>query len=167
MTKGRLVRLVCALCMTALLFALAAFAVEGWLVFLDWAKTAPEGNWIAADVAVGVVALAWLIRRRKRASRMISREVARGIIEERLKHLRQVSYNELLKRRSETHYECIPGARGREYRVETTVFWDSPKKKDNLRVMVSVGGAGVSAWRRMCGDFIRAPDGRFVGERSR
>jgi hypothetical protein len=167
MNKGRLFGLVGALCVTALLFALAGFAVKEWLVFLDWAKTAPDGNWIAANVAVGAVALAWLIRRRRRASRMISREVARGIIEERLKHLRQVSYNELLKRRGETHYECIAGARGREYQVETTVLWDRPKKKDNLRVMVSVAGGGVSNWKPMSGDFIRAPDGSFVGERSR
>jgi hypothetical protein len=167
MNTARLVRLVAALCVTALLFALAAFAVEEWLVFLDWAKTAPEGNWIAADAAVGAVALAWLIRRRKRAARLISREVARGIIEERLKLLRQVSYNELLKRRGETHYECLPGVRGREYQVETTVLWDRPKKKDNLRVLVSVAGGGISAWKPMIDDFIRAPDGSFVGERSR
>jgi hypothetical protein len=167
MNKAGLIRLIAALCVTALLFALTVLAVEEWLVFLDWAKTAPEGKWIAVDIAAGLVALAWLIGRRKRASRMISREVARGIIEERLKHLRQVPYAELLKRRGETHFECIPGATGREYRVETSVLWDRPKKKDNLRVMVSVAGGGVSALKPMLDDFILAPNGSLVGERSR
>jgi hypothetical protein len=156
-----------ALCMTALLLALTVFAVEELLSFLAWARTDPQGKWIAAEAAIGVVALAWLVRRRRRSTRMISREVARGIIDERLRRLRQVSYGELAKRRGETHYECIPGARGREYRVETTVRWDSPKKKDNLRVMVSVAGGGVGAWKPLGGDFIVAPDGSFIGERSR
>jgi hypothetical protein len=168
MNKALLVRLIAALCVTALLFALAAFAVEGELVFLDWAKTAPQGKWIAVDIAVGQVALTWLVLRRRRASRMISREVARGIIEQRLKHLRQVPYAELVKRRGEAHFECIPGAPGREYRVETRVIWDRPKKKNNLRVLVSVAGGGVSVFSRpMLDDFILAPDGSFVGERAR
>jgi hypothetical protein len=167
MGKGRLIRWVGALCVTGLLFGLAAFAVEEWLVFIDWAEMAPNGRWIAADAAVGLLALAWLIGRRRRAARMISREVARGIIEERLQHLRHVPYGELLKRRGETHFECIPGARGREFRVETTVRWDRPKKKDNLRVMVWVAGGGISPMRPMGDDFILAPNGSFVGERSR
>src|SRR5579864_419466 len=167
MNQGRLFRWLAALCVTALLFAFAAFAVEEWLVFLDWAKTAPEGKWIAVEIAAGLVALAWLIGRRKRAARMISREVVRGIIEERLKHLRQVPYAELLKRQGETHFECIPGAKGRGYRVETSVIWDRPKKKDDLRVMVSVSGGGVSAFKPMLDNFILAPNGSFVGERSR
>jgi hypothetical protein len=167
MNMSRLIRWLAALGVTAALFTLGGFAVAEWLVFLDWVKTAPERKWIALDIAAGLVVLAWLVGRRKRAARMISREVARGIIEERLNHLRQVPYAELVKRRGETHFESIAGARGREYRVETSVIWDRPKKKDNLRVLVSVAGGGVSAWRPMLEDFILAPDGSFVGKRSR
>jgi hypothetical protein len=165
MGSARLFRWLAALAVTASLVALTAFAIEEWLVFLDWAQAAPEGKSIAAEAAVGVVALAWLIQRRRHGARTIGREVARGIIEERLRILRQISYTDLLKRRGETHYECIPGARGREYRVETSVIWDRPKKKDNLRVMVSVAGGGVGTWRPMGDDFIRAPDGSFIRSR--
>jgi hypothetical protein len=85
-----------------------------------------------------------------------------------LVHLRSVGYQALLAMLGKpAHYRSAP-VDGQVYNVERQVLWDStlppPRGDGNLRVLVSVDDVGVSAFRPLTGDFIIAPDGRFVGE---
>ena len=119
---------------------------------------------LAGILAAAVVALL-AIRMRSRMRSANSRLVAQGIIAERLSVLRRVSYSDLLQRSTETPCDTVIGLDGGEYQVETEVCWNEPHlKAGNLRVMVSVDGGSVSAFKPLLGTFIMAPDGSFVGE---
>jgi len=93
----------------------------------------------------------------------MGREIARAIIEDRLKELRQLSYRELVERVGRVSCDCINGPDGKEYQAETEARWDG-KPGGNVRVIVAVDGPGVSAFKPLTGDFIMSADGSFVGE---
>ena len=93
----------------------------------------------------------------------MSREVAQIVIDGKLRDLRKVSYDELVKRMKHPVSEFVDGPDGEKYQLETQVFWDSTKG-GNVRVMVSADGGGISAFLPMSGDFILSPEGSFIGE---
>jgi hypothetical protein len=93
----------------------------------------------------------------------MSREIARAIIEDRLKELRKFSYGELVKLVGQIPCDRVNGPDGEEYQVEIETRWDS-KASGNIRVIVTVDGPGASAFRPLTEAFIMSADGSFVGE---
>jgi hypothetical protein len=93
----------------------------------------------------------------------MSREIARAIIDDKLKELRKLSYAELAERVGRVSCDCVNGADDQEYQVETEVRWDS-KTGGNIRLIVAADGPGVSAFRSLTGAFIMLPDGSLLGE---
>ena len=89
---------------------------------------------------------------------------ATKLLETTLESLRALSYLELVDRylNSHEHRETV-GESGVNYQIETQAFWDTGDP-GNLRVLVSIDDGGWSAWSPLSVDFIRAPDGSFVGE---
>ncbi|HEV8682923.1 MAG TPA: hypothetical protein VGS09_09135 [Actinomycetota bacterium] len=82
-----------------------------------------------------------------------------------VERLRNLSYEELLQFRDAQVNE-VSGSSGMTYEIEIESFWDNPRKKTNLRVLVRLD-AVVRGWRRrlkITDDFIIAPDGSFIGE---
>jgi hypothetical protein len=81
-----------------------------------------------------------------------------------IQRLRGLSFDELATMESNAEHRPMVTAAGRPLMLETEVFWDD-REKTNLRVMVDVWDPA----KRVSGsiakdDFIRAPDGSFVGE---
>ena len=89
---------------------------------------------------------------------------ARGILEAELAPLRSASYSDLVTRLldHEESYERV-GASGTRYAVEIRAFWDGVPQ-GNLRVRAMIDDSGWRAFIPVVEDFIRAPDGSFVGE---
>jgi hypothetical protein len=81
-----------------------------------------------------------------------------------IERLRSVSYAELLDQREGPVHYPIRSRSGRQLIGETYVFWDGGEHGP-LRVMVDVCEPRPGIVRSIAsGDFIRAPDGSFVGE---
>ena len=93
----------------------------------------------------------------------MSREIARSIIKARMKELRKLSYEELVKLVGQIRCDHIDVPDDEEYQLEIETRWDS-KTGGNIRVMVAVDGPGVSAFRPLTEAFIMSADGSFVGE---
>jgi len=93
----------------------------------------------------------------------MSREIARVMIEDRLRELRKSSYGELIKLVGQVRCDRINGPDGEEYQVETEIRWDSRTGGD-IRVIVAIDGPGVSAFRPLTEAFIVLADGSFIGE---
>lgn len=93
----------------------------------------------------------------------MSREIARAIIEDRLKELRKFSYGELVELVGQIPSDRMNGPDGQEYQVETETRWDD-KAGGNIRVIVAVDGPGASSFRPLTGAFIMSADGSFIGE---
>jgi hypothetical protein len=94
----------------------------------------------------------------------MSREIARGIAEDRLRELRKHSYRELVELVGEVSCDSIHGPDGEEYQVETEARWDS-KTGGDVRVIVAIDGGGVSTFRPLMEAFILSADGSFIGEK--
>jgi hypothetical protein len=92
----------------------------------------------------------------------MSRDVAREIAEDRLKHLRHRSYDELRPSVGQVFAEDVTGRDGVDYQVEVEIRWDA-KAEGNIRVMVAVDGGGVSSIAPLWADLIIAPDGSVIG----
>jgi hypothetical protein len=92
-------------------------------------------------------------------------EEAGLVLEGKLRALRASSYAELMALLEPQHL-LERGPSGTEYRVELQAFWDDPRAKEDLRVMVTVRPSQGAELRfgPLTDDFIRAPDGRFIGE---
>ncbi|HXU49116.1 MAG TPA: hypothetical protein VN727_08715 [Candidatus Binatia bacterium] len=92
----------------------------------------------------------------------MDREVARTLINQELRRLKESPYRELLKLLDKTSTTMLEGPDGVTYQMETQAFWDS-KAGGNIRVMVSVDdGRFFSAVKPLTGDFIISPDGSFL-----
>jgi hypothetical protein len=94
----------------------------------------------------------------------MSREIARAIVEDRLKELPKLSYGELAKLVGQVSCDRIKRPDGAEYQVETEARWDS-KAGGNIRVIVAADGPGASAFRPLTETFIMSADGSFMGEK--
>lgn len=101
------------------------------------------------------------------------------VLSEQLDRLRLLTYAQLVERvpprrrrilglvtrvldEDEERFE-VEGTGGVGYAVQVRVFWDAADGGE-VRVMVAVSGGGRSFTRPLTGDFIVAPDGRFVDE---
>ena len=90
---------------------------------------------------------------------------AGGILEQQISSLRERPYSELKQLVEARVIQTlkIVGASGTRYNVEAQALWDS-KKRDNIRVLASIDDGGTRAFHPVTCDFIKAPDGSFVGE---
>ena len=93
----------------------------------------------------------------------MSIQEARSLIAQEIAKYRQISYEDLLHFREEVDTYEVSGLSAEVYQIEVQAFWDSGEP-GNLRVMVSIDGGGIPAWRPLTNDFILSPDGKFIGE---
>jgi hypothetical protein len=93
----------------------------------------------------------------------MNEQVAYSLIGGCLKELRQRSYHELVALIGRQETRKVVGEDGKEYQLETQVFWDS-KAGGDVVVMVSADDGGWRAFKPLVDDFIMASDGSFVGE---
>jgi hypothetical protein len=101
---------------------------------------------------------------KRRKLRDMDRAEAFSVAEAELKELRRTTYSQLVERLLDKQ-ESVErvGASGARYAVEIQAFWDD-KPNGNLRVSTAVDDGGWRAFVPLVVDFIRAPDGSFVGE---
>ena len=87
-----------------------------------------------------------------------------ALIEQELAVLRNEPYEQLVSRRSaeSVEFERV-GPSGVKYQVEIQVFWDD-RPGGNIRVLGCIDNGGWRAFVPLSRDFIKAPDGSFVGE---
>ena len=90
---------------------------------------------------------------------------AGGILDQQIGSLRERPYSELKQLVEGRLIQIleIVGASGARYCVEAQAFWDS-KKETNIGVLASIDDGGTRAFHPVTCDFIKAPDGSFVGE---
>jgi hypothetical protein len=90
-------------------------------------------------------------------------EAATWVVSE-IERLRSLSYGDLRALESQREHRPMETADGSTLGLETQVFWDD-RQRQNLRVMVDVWDPSKRISRSIAkDDFIRAPDGSFVGE---
>jgi hypothetical protein len=81
-----------------------------------------------------------------------------------IERLRSLSYDDLLALESQREDWTMETADGRTLGLETQILWDD-RQRQNLRIMVDVWDPSKRISRSIVkDDFIRAPDGSFVGE---
>lgn len=87
------------------------------------------------------------------------------ILEREVSKLRTQSYIELLHwaKSQKASYMKTSGRSGKEYQISSQAFFDD-KKRQTIRVMVSIDDGGLSAFVPKNESFIMAPDGSFVDE---
>jgi hypothetical protein len=73
------------------------------------------------------------------------------------------SYAELVTLLGKPQAVPLRGGSGATYQLELEVNWDG-RPGDALRVLGSIDDGGLRAVKRLCEDFILAPDGGVVGE---
>jgi hypothetical protein len=91
-------------------------------------------------------------------------EEAAALLEQELRPLRRESYGDLVKRiGSDVQTVERQGSGGAAYQIEIQVCWDH-RPGGNIHVMGSIDDGGWRAFRPLTRDFIKTPDGSFVGE---
>ena len=94
----------------------------------------------------------------------MDKEQAAAIAEACLDRLRTIGYAELKRRADEGVIDTEEVTKdGHDYQLEIQYLIDDPRTLD-IRVSVGVDDGGWSAFAPLCRDFIKAPNGRFVGE---
>ena len=105
-----------------------------------------------------------MFRRKRRLPDEVWLKLSTWISDE-VGRLRQMRYEELLQMKDKPIHVEVMLDSGDILIGETMVFWDDRREQRNLRVIVDVWDPR----RRVSGsiaseDFIRAPDGSFIGE---
>jgi hypothetical protein len=90
-------------------------------------------------------------------------QIAHAVLDDRLKVLRQRTFEELVALIGCPDANSAVGEDGKAYQLETQVFWDR-KKGGDIHVIVAVDDGGWSAFKPLSAGFMMAPDGTFVGE---
>ncbi len=97
---------------------------------------------------------------------MRDKQEARQLVTDVLRHLRDLSHDELVRRFVGQPPETreIRAHSGTVYELEVQGFWDDRRQR-TVRVLVSVFDDTLRAMLSpLSEDFIKAPDGSFVGE---
>ena len=89
--------------------------------------------------------------------------IAAEILLEEVGKLRALSYAELVGRIGDPEVREITGSDGKRYQVETGCHWDSVEG-GNVRVITAIDDGKLTDIAPLTDDFIKAPDGSFVGE---
>jgi len=90
---------------------------------------------------------------------------AGSIMDRYVTRLRALPYQELRRRVENEVVETSEtiGPSETRYQLEVQAFWDD-RAKCNIRVIVAIDDGGSRAFHPLTRDFIKAPDGSFVGE---
>jgi hypothetical protein len=89
---------------------------------------------------------------------------ARGLLRDVLATYRGWSYEQLCaKIAATTEHRQIVGPSGVTYQITIRMWWDA-QPQGNVRVGASIDDGGLRAFVPLTNDFIKAPDGSFVGE---
>ena len=88
---------------------------------------------------------------------------ARTILAAKLNEYRTWSYDQLRERVNEQDTVELAAPSGAIYQVEIQYIWDD-KPNGDIRVMGSIDDGGWRSFFPLDDSFIRALDGRFVGE---
>jgi hypothetical protein len=81
-----------------------------------------------------------------------------------IERLRSLGYADLLALEGQRKHRPMETNDGQSFGLETRIFWDD-RERQNIRVMVDVWDPAKRLSRSIVrDDFIRAPDGSFVGE---
>lgn len=96
----------------------------------------------------------------------MNRSEARSILADVIADYRGKTYRELSELIGSPIVLTPRGVDGSEYQVEIEVSWDRPGDVGgNVRILASIDDGGLlSSLRPISIDFIKAPDGDFVGE---
>lgn len=96
----------------------------------------------------------------------MNREEALSILTQAMQDYRSKPHNELSGLIGSPIILASPWIDGSEYQIEIEVFWDRPGDVGgNVRVLASIDDGGLlSSFNPLSIDFIKAPDGSFVGE---
>lgn len=96
----------------------------------------------------------------------MDKEEARIIHLDELADFRSMSFQELSSLVGSVIVMEKKGLSGTDYQIEVLVLWDSPRNPGgNLRVIASIDdGRFLSAFNPVTEDFIKGPDGNFIGE---
>lgn len=90
---------------------------------------------------------------------------ALAILDRKLREYRAVSYRELVEMIGIPRVLSVRGSSGTSYQLEIQAFWDA-KPGGDVRVLGSIDDGGMHAIVPPTLDFVKAPDGKFVGEAS-
>ena len=94
----------------------------------------------------------------------MNNEEATELLDRELARLRSEPYELLVSRIDNSPHRLEPtGADGTSYQIVIRVFWDD-RPGGNVRVIGSIDDGGWRAFVPLNRDFIKAPDGSFVGE---
>jgi hypothetical protein len=87
-------------------------------------------------------------------------------VETEVGRLRSLSYDGLVDQIGTSEHRPMQTRDGRQLVLETQIFWDDHREQSDVRVLVDVWDPAkrVSVRSLAKDDFIRAPDGSFVGE---
>ena len=88
---------------------------------------------------------------------------AKAILAERLARYREYPHERLAKLVGSQEVEERRSAAGTLYQLEFQFFWDA-EPGGYVRVIGSIDDGGLRAFFPLSDDFIKAPDGTFVGE---
>ena len=93
----------------------------------------------------------------------MNNEEARQVLLEHLEQYRGRSYSELLSLVDTSDDTELVAPSGTRYQIIIQAFWDD-RSRQNLRVRGTIDDGGWRAFVPLVEDFIRAPNGAFVGE---
>jgi hypothetical protein len=89
---------------------------------------------------------------------------ARGLLADSMRAYRKLPYAALVLRIGHADAKQMLGPSGAFYQLEFQAFWDDAPHR-NVRVVGSVDdGRFLSSLKPLCDDFIKSPNGAFVGE---
>ena len=88
---------------------------------------------------------------------------ARTLLGRHLTIYRARSYSDLVASIGTQEVIETEGAGGVRYTIEVEAFWDS-RPGGAVHVLGAIDDGGIRSFRPLCEDFIKAPDGTFVGE---
>jgi hypothetical protein len=91
---------------------------------------------------------------------------ARIVLDKELIHFRAQSHEQLQQLIKSPLVIEREGETGVSYQIEIQAFWDNPRDVGgDIRVIGSIDDGGIlSAMSPLSSDFIKDPDGKFIGE---
>lgn len=98
-----------------------------------------------------------------RTTTSMDKSEARAVLADHLRTLRALSYEELAGRVDSVETAEVRAPSGVVYQLEVVFAWDSKPNAD-VRILGHIDDGGWRAVLPLTDDFIRAPDGTFVGE---
>lgn len=93
----------------------------------------------------------------------MNKDEAKTILSDLLARYRTLPYERLAELIGSVEIREVPGASGVTYQLEFQFFWDD-QPAGHIRVAGAIDDGGLRAFAPLCDDFIKAPDGAFIGE---